>query len=104
MKIYVGGLAYTATEDDLKEAFSPFGNVKETIIIKDKMTGQSKGFGFVEMPEQAEAEAAIAAMNGAQILGRPVRVNPARPREERPDRPPRREGRGPGRGGDQERF
>ncbi len=96
MKIYVGGLAYGATEDDLREAFSAYGNVKEAIVIKDKVTGQSKGFGFVEMPDQAEAESAISAMNGQLILGRAIRVNPARPREEggprRDKRPPRSQG------------
>ncbi len=102
MKIYVGGLAYGATEDDLREAFSAYGNVKEAIVIKDKVTGQSKGFGFVDMPEQAEAESAIAAMNGAQILGRAIRVNPARPREEGGG--PRRDKRPPRNQGESERF
>ena len=86
MKIYVGNLSYDATEDDLRASFESFGNVDEVIIIKDRYSGRSKGFGFVEMPTQEEAENAIEELNGKEILGRPVTVNKARPRTERPRR------------------
>ena len=89
MNIYVGNLAYSVTEDELREAFSQFGEVSSANVIKDKMTGQSKGFGFVEMPNNAEAESAIQALNDKPLSGRPVRVNQAKPREDRPPRRPR---------------
>jgi RNA recognition motif-containing protein len=90
MNIYVGNLAYRMTEDELRQAFGEFGEVSSAKIIMDRDTGQSKGFGFVEMPNQAEAEAAISALNEANIGGRSLRVNEARPRPERSG-PPRRD-------------
>jgi len=86
MKIYVGNLSYEMTEEDLRGAFEPFGAVNEITIIMDRFSGRSKGFGFVEMPNQAEAEKAIADLNGKEIRGRSITVNQARPREERPRR------------------
>jgi RNA recognition motif-containing protein len=84
MNIYVGNLPYGVTEDDLNDAFSQFGKVASVSIIKDKFSGQSKGFGFVEMPNDAEAEEAIKALNERDFKGRNLRVNQAKPREERP--------------------
>ncbi|MFB9884933.1 RNA recognition motif domain-containing protein [Balneatrix alpica] len=92
MNIYVGNLAYSVTNDDLKEAFSAFGEVQRAAVIMDKETGQSKGFGFVEMADDGQAEAAIAALNGAPLKGRNVKVNQAQPRPERPARGPRPQG------------
>ena len=83
MNIYVGNLSYKAGDEDLKEAFSAFGQVASASIIKDKMSGRSKGFGFVEMPNDEEAKAAIEGLNGKDIAGRAVKVNEARPRPER---------------------
>ncbi len=89
MNIYVGNLAYTVTENDLKDAFSEFGEVSSSNIITDKFSGQSKGFGFVEMPNDAEADEAIKALNGQSLKGRSIKVNQAKPRGERPERKPR---------------
>lgn len=89
MNIYVGNLPYAITEDDLNDAFSEFGEVASVSIIKDKFSGQSKGFGFVEMPNDNEAEEAIEALNERDLKGRNLRVNQAKPREERPQRRPR---------------
>lgn len=86
MNIFVGNLSREVTEDELRQAFEAHGRVSSAAVIKDKMTQESRGFGFVEMPDQAEAMAAIQALNGAEIKGRPVNVNEARPREERPRR------------------
>jgi RNA recognition motif-containing protein len=83
----VGNLAYGVTEEQLREAFGQFGEVENVSIIMDRMTGRSKGFGFVEMQDNSEAEAAIRELNEQPIGGRAVRVNEARPREERPRRP-----------------
>ena len=83
MNIYVGNLAYEVTEADLQKAFEGFGEVESVSIIKDKFSGQSKGFGFVEMPEKAVANAAINGLNGTELKGRTLTVNEARPREER---------------------
>jgi len=80
MNIYVGNLSYSVTEDDLKQAFEAFGQVASVSIIKDKFSNQSKGFGFVEMPSQEEAQAAITGMNGKELKGRAMNVNEARPR------------------------
>jgi RNA recognition motif-containing protein len=80
MNIYVGNLSYSVTEDDLRQAFESFGQVASVSIIKDKFSNQSKGFGFVEMPSQEEAQAAISGMNGKEIKGRAMNVNEARPR------------------------
>ena len=86
MNIYVGNLSYEATEEDLRSAFAAHGNVKSVNVIMDKMTGQSRGFAFVEMATKEEGEAAIAALNGSELRGRPLKINEARPREERPRR------------------
>ncbi|MCC5869178.1 MAG: RNA-binding protein [Gammaproteobacteria bacterium] len=86
MNIYVGNLAYSVTEDDLREAFSQFGSVQSVNVISDKFSGQSKGFGFVEMSDNSEAEAAIQGLNGTAIGGRSMKINQAKPREERPAR------------------
>ena len=88
MNIYVGNLPYTTTEDDLGNLFSAHGQVSRVSIIMDKMTGKSKGFGFVEMDDASEAETAINAINGMNLQGRNLRVNEARPRPERPARRP----------------
>jgi len=84
MNIYVGNLAYRTTEDDLRQLFSQFGEVSSVKIITDRDTGQSKGFGFVEMSNQSEAEAAINNLNETDLGGRNLRVNEARPRTDRP--------------------
>ena len=89
MNIYVGNLPYTATEDDLRELFAAHGEVATVNIIMDKFSGQSKGFGFVEMPDQAAAEAAIEATNESDVKGRNIKVNEARPRTERREPRPR---------------
>jgi RNA recognition motif-containing protein len=80
MNLYVGNLSHQATEDDLREAFAAFGQVASVTIIKDKFSGEPRGFGFVEMPAQAEALAAIGGLAGTELRGRPLNVNEARPR------------------------
>jgi RNA recognition motif-containing protein len=84
MNIYVGNLSRDASEAELKEAFQAFGEVSSCNIIKDKFTGESRGFGFVEMPNKEEADKAIADMNGKDLKGRNLTVNEARPRTDRP--------------------
>ena len=86
MNIYVGNLSYEVTDDEVKDLFSPHGEISSVSIIKDKYSGQSKGFGFVEMPNQAEAEEAIKALNESELKGRNIKVNQAKPKEERPKR------------------
>jgi RNA recognition motif-containing protein len=86
MKIYVGNLSYSVTDEDLKAAFGPFGTVDSADVIMDRSTGRSKGFGFVEMSNDAEAKAAITGLNGKDLDGRSMNVNEARPRTERPQR------------------
>lgn len=86
MNIYVGNLAYSVTEEQLKEKFADYGEVSEVNIITDKYSGQSKGFGFVEMAKQSEAEEAIKGLNESSLSGRNIKVNQARPRGERPPR------------------
>jgi RNA recognition motif-containing protein len=86
MNIYVGNLAYSVTEDDLRNAFGEFGAVTSASLIMDKFSGQSKGFGFVEMPNNSEAESAIKALNETELGGRRMKVNQAKPREARPAR------------------
>ena len=81
MTIYVGNLSYSMQEEELKNAFAEFGNVASAKIIIDKLTGRSKGYGFVEMDDDAEGNAAIEALNEKEIGGRSMRVNVARPRE-----------------------
>lgn len=83
-RIYVGGLPYSTVEADLEKLFTPSGTVTSVALVTDKYTGQSKGFGFVEMATDAEANAAIAALNGTVMEGRTLTVNEAKPREERP--------------------
>ena len=82
MNIYVGNLSYQTKDEDLRAAFEAFGEVASATVIKDRFTGEAKGFGFVEMPKQSEAEAAIKALNGSQLKGRPLTVNLARPKKE----------------------
>ena len=83
MNIYVGNLAREVTEQDLQSEFTQFGNVNSCRIIKDRFSGESRGFGFVEMPSQEEAEKAIANLNGKEFKGRQLTVNQARPRQPR---------------------
>jgi RNA recognition motif-containing protein len=82
MNIYVGNLSYRVTEQDLKEAFEAYGEVETVKVIKDRYSGESKGFGFVEMPNSAGAEAAIDGLNGTELKGRTIKVDKARPRSE----------------------
>ena len=82
MNIYVGNLSYEVAEEDLKQAFEGFGQVESVNIIKDRYSGESRGFGFVEMPDKAEAESAIEGLNGKELKGRTLNVNEARPRSE----------------------
>jgi RNA recognition motif-containing protein len=82
MNIYVGNLSYDVSEEDLRQAFAAFGQLSSATIIKDKYSGQSKGFGFVEMPSAEEARSAISQMNGKELKGRALSVNEARPRPE----------------------
>nr|WP_314887871.1 RNA-binding protein [uncultured Campylobacter sp.] len=81
MNIYVGNLSYRMTEAELKDTFAPFGEVKRAVIVKDKETKRSKGFGFVEMDDDAAAQKAIDALNEKEVGGRALRVNEAKPRE-----------------------
>lgn len=83
-KLYVGNLAYSVRDDSLQQAFAEFGTVTSAKVMMDRDTGRSKGFGFVEMGSDAEAQAAINGMNGQPLEGRAIVVNEARPREERP--------------------
>ena len=83
-KLYVGNLSYNTTDEDLRGLFSQYGTVKSVEVIKDRDSGRSKGFAFVEMSNQAEVEAAIKAINGYTLDNRQLKVNIARPREERP--------------------
>lgn len=82
MNIYVGNLSYNATEADLRTAFEQYGAVSSTSVVMDKMTGRSRGFGFVEMPNNAEGQKAIEGLNNADLCGRPLKVNEARPKPE----------------------
>ncbi len=83
-KIYVGNLSFSVTDDELQQAFSTFGNVLSARVVMDKMSGRSKGFGFVEIEQDSAADDAVAKMDGQTIAGRPVRVSEAKPQEERP--------------------
>jgi len=96
-KIYVGNLSFQTTETDITEAFSGFGPVESVSIITDRDTGRSKGFGFVQMADQADADKAITALNGTELGGRSLTVNEARPME-------KRESGGFGGGGRRNRF
>ena len=119
-KLFVGNLSFKTTENDLQDAFAAHGTVLETNLMMDRMTGRPRGFGFVTMSTPEEAEKAVQALHGAELDGRPLTVNVARPREERPpgggggggyrgggggggDRGPRREFRGGSGGGGGER-
>ncbi len=82
MNIFVGNLSRDLTDDDLRQEFEAFGKVKSVAIIKDKFSGESRGFGFVEMPEKTEAQSAITGLNGKVLKGRELNVNEARPRTE----------------------
>jgi len=93
MNIYVGNLSYEVTEEDLKQAFEGFGKVESVNIIKDRYSGEPRGFGFVEMPDKAEGQSAINDLNGKDLKGRTLNVNEARPRSDD------RRGRGGGRRG-----
>lgn len=105
-KLYVGGLPYSTTEDSLKDLFSAAGSVASSSIITDKMSGRSRGFGFVEMSSDAEATAAIEMFNGKEYEGRTLTVNEARPQGDRPKRPGgfQRRDNGFGGGGRRDRF
>jgi RNA recognition motif-containing protein len=84
MNIYVGNLPYSVTDSDLRETFSQYGEVSSVQLISDKFTGESKGFGFVEMANNSQADAAIKGLNGSAMKGRNITVNQAKPRTERP--------------------
>ncbi len=84
MNIYVGNLPYSMGDAELRQAFEEFGSVSNASVVKDKFTGRSRGFGFVEMPDSDAANNAIEAMNGRNLGGRPLVANEARPRDERP--------------------
>ena len=81
MNIYVGNLSYNASEEDLRNAFAAYGQVASVTIIKDKFSGESRGFAFVEMPNDAEGDAAINGLNGVDLKGRSLKINQARPKE-----------------------
>jgi len=84
MKLYVGNLSFETTENDLQDLFEQHGQVSEVTLMMDRMTGKSRGFAFVTMNDNAQAEAAMTALNGKELNGRTLNVNQARPREERP--------------------
>ncbi len=86
MNLFVGNLSFKATDDELRTAFEAHGTVTSARVVKERDTGRSRGFGFIEMPDTAQAQKAIAALNDQPIAGRPVKVNEAKPREERPPR------------------
>jgi RNA recognition motif-containing protein len=96
MNIYVGNLPYSSTETSMRELFETYGTVTTTKIVTDKFTGSSRGFGFVEMPNNDEAQKAIDELNGKEFDGRKIVVNESRPRENNDNRPPRRDGGGGG--------
>ncbi|MBU6400569.1 MAG: RNA-binding protein [Verrucomicrobia bacterium] len=100
-KLYVGNLSYDATENDLQDLFAAHGAVTSVDLIMDKATGRSRGFAFVTMETKEAADAAVQALNGKSVNGRPLTVNEARPREERPGRS---FGGGGGRGGPRREF
>ena len=98
MNIYVGNLSYEATQDDLRAAFEAHGEVSSVSIIMDKMTGRSRGFGFVEMPDQGQGQAAVSALNLQEVRGRAITVNEAKPKAEGASRGGSRGNFGGGRG------
>ena len=87
MNIYVGNLPWSISDDELRDLFTEFGEVSSANVIMDKFSGRSKGFGFVEMSNESDAESALEALNEKEIDGRNLRVNQAKPREDRPRRP-----------------
>ena len=98
MNIFVGNLSRDITDEDLQEAFGAFGKITSVSVIKDKFTGEARGFGFVEMPNSTEAQSAIAGLNGKMVKGQAINVNEARPRADNRGGvggPPRRGGRRP---------
>ncbi len=99
MRIYVGNLNFRTTEDDLRAAFEAHGEVEETVILTDRVTGRSRGFAFVSMPDETQASEAIEAFNGQEFEGRVLKVNEARERTERPRGDGRRSGYGKPRSG-----
>jgi RNA recognition motif-containing protein len=99
MKIYVGNISRDVNDEDLMQAFSAFGRVESATVLKDRYTSESRGFGFVEMPDGAEARAAINGMNGKDLKGRTLNVNEARPRDDTRRGGKPSGGRGPGGGG-----
>ncbi len=99
MNIYVGNLSYEATDGTIREAFESFGEVTSARVIKDKYSGQSRGFGFVEMPTQSQAQTAIKSLNGKELLGKQMSVNEARARSDQG-----RTGRGMGYTGGRNRY
>ena len=102
-KLYVGGLPYSVTEEQLQELFSAHGTVESARVIADKYTGQSRGFGFVDMSSPAEAQQAIKVLHGSQLSGRTLIVNEARPQEQRSERGGGGGGGGGNRGGGERR-
>jgi RNA recognition motif-containing protein len=84
MNIYVGNLPYSVTDEDLRETFAPYGDVSSVQLISDRFSGESKGFGFVEMNNNSQADAAIKALNGSALKGRNITVNQAKPKSSRP--------------------
>jgi len=102
MNIYVGNLSFDASEEDLQKLFSGFGQVSSVTIVRDKYSGQPRGFGFLEMPEGSEAQAAIENLNGKELLGRSINVSEARPRTDRG--PGGRKGRPGGHAGGRNRY
>jgi len=86
MDIFVGNIAFTSSEEDLRTAFAQYGEVSAVKIVKDRETGRSRGFAFVTMPNDNEAQKAIDSLNNAELQGRSIRVNPSKPREDRPSR------------------
>lgn len=101
MKLFVGNFAFSTTEDDLRAIFEPYGSIDSVAVVTDRTTGRSRGFGFVEMPDKAQAEKAIEALNGKQIGGRTLNINEARPKA---DGGGFRGGRGGGRGGSRDDY
>jgi RNA recognition motif-containing protein len=99
MNIYVGNLSRNVTEEDLQQAFKDFGEVASVKMIKDRYSGESRGFGFVEMPDKAEAQSAINGLNGKELKGQALKVNEARPQRNR-----ERGGGGGGGGGGYQRY
>lgn len=98
MNIYVGNLSFEVTDADLQELFAAYGQVESASVIKDRFSGESRGFGFVEMPSKSDADAAIAALNGTDLKGRSITVNEAKPKA------PKRSGGGYGGGGGRQRY